>query len=173
MLTLATLAVGSGLGPAAAAAADLEGYRIAARDGEQAVLDQDGGLVGVFLPCRQEAIRADDTIQPAGPGLVRWQPHFAIQPGQPKQRVRLMMDFRASHASRFAMVPGISWDGNRNDPGNVYKGFSHDGTPWSFAWHRTLIPGATYSEGKVQAVALFGEVGDPRRLELFARLGRT
>jgi len=67
------------------------------------------------------------------------------------------MDFKAYYLSRFTMIPGISWNGNRNDPGNVYHGFSYGDIPWSFASHRTLISGGTYSEGEKYSVGMFAD----------------
>lgn len=67
------------------------------------------------------------------------------------------MDFKAYYRGRFTMIPGISWNGNNNDPGNVYHGFSYEDIPWSFASHRTLIPGGTYSEGEKYSVGMFAD----------------
>ena len=138
------------------------GYRIETRQQAITILDDRGALVGRVLPCSGDAVQADDVLEPAGECLMRWKRSFRLKEGQPKQRVRLLMDFESAHACRYAMIPGISWNGNEKDRGNVYHGFTHQGEPWSFAWHRTLIPGATYSEGERHTVGLFADVGDPK-----------
>ena len=140
----------------------LQGYQVIHRDHRFVVLDDRDALVGEFLPFSSDAVQSEDVVEPAGTNLVRWQRTFSLKPGQPKQSVRLTMDFQAAHQSRFAVIPGISWNGNLRDPGNVYHGFDYEGTPWSFASHRTLIPGATYSEGEHHTVALFADVTDPK-----------
>jgi hypothetical protein len=139
----------------------LQGYQIAVREHRFIVMDDREALVGEFVPFTSDAVRGEDVVESAGTNLVRWRRTFSLKPGQPKQSVRLTMDFQAAHQSRFACIPGISWNGNLRDPGNVYHGFDCDGTPWSFASHRTLIPGGTYSEGDHHTVALFAEVNDP------------
>ncbi len=140
----------------------LAGYRIETRQQSTLIVDDCGELVGKVLPWSSDTIQSDDELEPSGECLVRWRRTFRLNDGQPKQQVRLVMDFEAAHACRFALIPGISWNGNKNDPGNVYHGFTHQGTPWTFAWHRTLIPGATYSEGDRHSVGLFADVSDPR-----------
>lgn len=168
-LLLASLAPACGNSLLAAGSADqagpgpqAKGYRIVERDRQWAVVDDRDALVGEFVPCKSDVYEAEDVVEATGANLIHWRRTFSLKPGQAKQRVRLTMDFRAAHLSRFALIPGVSWDGNRNDPGNVYRGFSCDGVPWSFASHRTLIPGATYSEGDRHTVGLWADVGDPR-----------
>ncbi len=136
-------------------------YRIVQQEHDAAVLDERDTVIGWFQALSHEVLRGDDQIEIRDTNLIRWQRTFTLRAGQPKQRVRLTMDFLANHSCRFACLPGISWNGNQDDPGNVYRGFGHEGTPWSFAWHRTLIPGATYSEGDRYCIGLFADVRDP------------
>ena len=118
-------------------------------------------LIGVFAPYRSSTVRSHDSIRPLEPHVFEWQRTFTLTPGAGPQQVRLTMDFVAAHAGNYSMIPGVSYDGNHEDLGNVYCGFTQDGVPWSFAWHRTTIPGATYSEGNAYNCALFGVVDDP------------
>jgi hypothetical protein len=129
-------------------------------DGNKLV-DEESKVIGVFAPLDSEVVEATDSFEFLDPGILEWTRKFALKVGQPKQPVRLTMDFVANHRSRFSVVPGVSFDGNRNDPGNVYHGFEHDGVPWSWASHRTTIPGATYSEGERWNVGLYANAVDP------------
>lgn len=137
-------------------------YRLTERGARSVVLDGQGKLVGEFVPWTNDAVEARDAFEALGANRILWRRTFALKPGHPKQPVRLTMDFQAAHKSRFTMIPGVSWNGNPGDPGNVYRGLTREGTPWSLAWHRTLIPGATYSEGETHSVGLFAAVIDPR-----------
>jgi hypothetical protein len=137
-------------------------YQLVERDHSFAILDHDGKLMGEILPAAGDSIQAADAVEGIGDGVFRWRRTFRLKDGQPKQAVRLSMDFQTAYKSRFSVIPGISWNGNVNDPGNVYHGFELDGVPWSFASHRTLIPGGTYSEGDRHSVGLFAGVDDPQ-----------
>jgi hypothetical protein len=137
-------------------------YRLTERGAQSVVLDGQGKLVGEFVPWTNDAVEARDAFEALDANRILWRRTFALKPGHPKQPVRLMMDFQAAHKSRFTMIPRVSWNGNPGDPGNVYRGLTREGTPWSLAWHRTLIPGATYSEGETHSVGLFAAVIDPR-----------
>ena len=53
----------------------------------------------------------------------------------------------------------MSYDGNAWGKGLEPKGFVKDGQPWTFAYHRTSIPGATYSESEAWSVGLFSAPG--------------
>jgi hypothetical protein len=53
----------------------------------------------------------------------------------------------------------VSYDGNRWGTGKEPKGFSTDVGPWTFAYHRSSIPGATYSESEKWSFGLFSRPG--------------
>jgi len=75
-------------------------------------------------------------------------------------QVRLTLDFVHEDSASFLMIPSVSYNGNRWGRGKEPKGYSKDGEWWSFSCTRTSIPGATYSEGRKWAVAMWGEPGN-------------
>ncbi len=121
--------------------------------------------VGRIVPFASEALVCSDLVTQIESGVFAWTRRVSLKDGRGRQAVRLTMDFEAAHECVYSMIPGISFNGNQLDhgldQGNIYKGYDHEGTPYSFAWHRTTVPGATYSEGRRYGVGLFGEVGDP------------
>ncbi len=123
--------------------------------------DSTGLLVGKFLPYINEAIISTDTVCLLSDNQVLWRRSFRLREGETPKQVKLTMDYEAAYTSSFSLIPGISWNGNTEDPGNVYHGFSFEDIPWSFASHRTLIPGATYSEGSQWSSGMFLETSVP------------
>ena len=123
-----------------------------------------GNEIGHVAPFASDTVQAEDTLEQIEPGVFQWTRRFSLKPGQDRQAARLTMDFVADHGCLYSMIPGILYDGNEIksglDQGNVYKGYSLEGKPLSFAWHRTTVPGATYSEGAKYSVGLFGRVDD-------------
>jgi len=55
----------------------------------------------------------------------------------------------------FYMIPGLNYNGNRWGKGKEPKGLTHNGTPWVFAYNRTTIPAATFSENDELSLGLF------------------
>ncbi len=139
-----------------------ECFRIIDKDKIIMVIDSSDMVIGKFLPCDDDVLVVTDSFEWKECDVVCWNRTFSLKPGQQKQKVRLTMDFQACYQSQFLVIPGISWNGNHNDIGNVYRGFSYGNIPWSFASHRTLIPGGTYSEGEIYSVGLFADVGNPK-----------
>lgn len=76
--------------------------------------------------------------------------------------------FRFELATRyeptFTLIPCVSYDGNRWGTGGEPKGFGCEGEPWVFAYDRTGIPSATFSEDEEHAVGLFVTDSDDRSL---------
>ncbi len=129
-------------------------FRVVETNKAHQLLDGDH-VVGTFAPYKSEAVAFRDRIKPVKGGVYEWTRVFSLKSGQTRQSVRLTMDFVAAYKSNYTMIPGILYNGNWNDKRSVYKGYSHKGTPLSFAWHRTTIPGATYSEGSAYSVSVF------------------
>src|SRR5205807_2136495 len=46
----------------------------------------------------------------------------------------------------FYLIPCVSYNGNQWGTGNEPKGLERDGIPWVFAYDRTGLPAATFSE---------------------------
>lgn len=115
--------------------------------------------IGDVLPFADERFAVTDTFEQAKEGLVQWTRKFTFL-GKSPERCRLSMDFAANYKPEYYMIPSVTYNGNGWGSGQEPKGLLRDGQPWVFAWHRTAVPGATYSEGGGIAVALFGEPPD-------------
>ncbi len=115
-----------------------------------------GQLIGTLVPFADDDVESRDEITTLEAGVFRCTRRFALRPGRPRRSVRLTLDFVAPYRATYAMIPAVSYNGNHWGSGNDPKGFIRDGVPWSFAYHRTAVPGATYSESSRWSVALFG-----------------
>ena len=114
--------------------------------------------LGYFLPFHSKSIKAHDQITELEPGVFEWKRTFMIKGEKPSPNTRLLMDFMANYNSRFTMIPSVSYNGNNWKTGIEPKGYITDnGIPWSFAYHRTSVAGATYSENENWTVSLFGK----------------
>ncbi len=71
--------------------------------------------------------------------------------------VRVTLDFMHLDSALFLMIPSVSYNGNLWGQGKEPKGFSKNVEWWTFSYNRTSVPGATYSEGKQWAIALWGK----------------
>lgn len=69
----------------------------------------------------------------------------------------MIMEINTLFQAEHSMVPAISYDGNPWGNDHEYKGFETDGMPYSFAYHRCAVPGATCSWNERISLALFGE----------------
>lgn len=120
----------------------------------------DGHFLGSIVPFAHDAIVAGDEIVALDEGVFQWTRRFRLAGAPPAEPVRLTMDFVANYPAEYAMIPGVSYNGNPWGTGQDPKGFVRDGAPWSFAYHRTSVPGATFSQDKAWSVALFGKAVD-------------
>jgi hypothetical protein len=120
-------------------------------------LSIDGRYVGTAPRFDHPAVEARDEIVPYSDGVFQWTRRFRATRALAPDEVRLPMDFVAEHRPTFCLIPAISYNGNPWGSGREPKGFTRDGQPWSFAWHRIAVPGATYSEGSTWAVGLFAQ----------------
>ena len=98
----------------------------------------------------------NDVIDEMDKGFFKWS-RTITNKNIHERKIRLSLDFIANYKSVYSMIPAVSYNGNPWGRGNEPKGFEKDGKPWTFAYHRTAIPGATFSKGKEFAVALFGQ----------------
>jgi len=118
-----------------------------------------GKAVASIVPFAGKEIAATDALKEARPGVFEWTRTFAYQGKDHVRPVRLTMEVEALYASRYNLIPAVSYDGNAWGTGGEPKGFAKDGQPWTFAYHRTSIPGATYSESEAWSVGLFSAPG--------------
>ena len=93
-----------------------------------------------------------DTFEPIENGAWKWHRHTA----KPTDHMR--MEMLLLEAPYFTMIPAISYNGNGWGDTPEYVGDrAEDGTPWSFASHRVMIPACTYSENDGISIALMTE----------------
>ena len=118
-----------------------------------------GRAVAALVPFAGENIAAADALREVRPGVFEWTRTFDYRGQDHVRPVRLTMELEALYASRYSLIPAVSYDGNAWGTGLEPKGFAKDGKPWTFAYHRTSIPGATCSESEAWSVALFSEPG--------------
>jgi hypothetical protein len=118
-----------------------------------------GRPVAALVPFAAKDFTAQDRVREIGPGFFEWTRTFRYGGSDYVRPARLTMAVEALYASRYSLVPAVMYDGNAWGHGHEPKGFVKDGQPWTFAFHRTSIPGATYSESEGWSVALFSEPG--------------
>jgi hypothetical protein len=117
--------------------------------------------VGHIQPFVSDALCAEDSTRLIEDGIYEVTRRFRVRGSTPVAAARLTLDVVAEYAAGYAMIPGVSYNGNPWGTGRDPKGFARDGQPWTFASHRTTIPGGTYSEGPAYSVALFAQCDRP------------
>lgn len=153
------LLAGADAGAAAAAPAQNPTRVEAVKSGDAFVFRAGGAEVARTVPYAVKDIAAADAVREIGPGFFEWTRTFAHTGTDHVRPVRLTMDVEAAYASRYGLIPAVMYDGNAWGTGLEPKGFVKDGKPWVFAYHRSSIPGATYSESEAWAVGLFSAPG--------------
>lgn len=118
-----------------------------------------------------DSIRAEDELNEVEPGLFAWTRSF--QATAPVEKARLTLDFTLPRPLTFGLIPAVSYNGNPWGPGQDIKGFSSEGQPWTFAYHRVAVAGATYSENEEWSVALFAKEGFKGSCALVLGAGKT
>jgi hypothetical protein len=130
------------------------GFRWIERDGGLQLWDEQR-VIGEILPYQDMNIHYSDAVETVSDGVIKWTRIFNVHRDRAVLS-KLTMDFAACHQPEYFMIPAVSYNGNPWGKGLEPRGLEVDGTPWSFAWHRTSVAGATYSEGKDWSIALFG-----------------
>jgi hypothetical protein len=118
-----------------------------------------GNAVAEIVPFAEQGIAASDVVREVRPGVFEWSRTFTDQGQDYVRPVRLTMELEALYKSRYSLIPAVMYDGNAWGSGLEPKGFYKDGLPWTFAYHRVSIPGATYSESGSWSVGLFSAPG--------------
>jgi hypothetical protein len=129
------------------------------KTGETQTLYGNGQPVGAVVPSGEPGFTTTDEIAEVRPGLFEWTRTFTYTGKDYVHPARLTMEFEAFYHSRYNLIPAVSYDGNPWGGGKEPKGFLRDGAPWTFAYHRVSVPGATYSESEAWSVALFSRPG--------------
>ena len=108
------------------------------------------------------AAGAADTFEKIEDGVWLWRRHTDT----PTDRMRMEMTLLGG--ADFTMVPAVSYNGNGWGDTPEYVGDrAEDGTPWSFASHRSTIPACSYSENAVVSIALMAQANDSTACSLY------
>ena len=113
------------------------------KEGALTTISADGRAVARLVPYAEKDFSAEDAVREAGPGVFEWTRTFRYDGPDFVRPARLVMSLEALYASRYSLIPAVMYDGNSWGTGLEPKGFVKDGQPWTFAFHRTSIPGAT------------------------------
>lgn len=136
------------------------------KDGQGITLYQNDEAI-----CLAEALEnAEDTFELLEEGVFRWT-RRTLGP-VPAMCMRL----NALEPMRYGMVPAVSYNGNDWGARLDYVGFLDDktGLPWRWGYHRSSIPGATYSEGGQYGLAMYLEDTQPEAsCSLYSREGKA
>ncbi|WP_206669799.1 hypothetical protein [Paenibacillus luteus] len=112
-----------------------------------------------MLSSQSDDVIYEDHVETIKDGLFLWKRTFTATKDY-RANYRLTMDFAAHYEMQYFMIPSVSYNGNPWGNGDEPRGLALKGEPWTFAWHRTAIAGATYTEGHSWSVALFGSTDD-------------
>ncbi len=129
------------------------------REGAAVSFAAGGRAVARLVPYAGKDFAVEDAVAERGPGLFEWTRTFRYLGQDHVRPVRLTLEVEGLYASRYGLIPAVMYGGNAWGTGLEPKGFVQDGQPWTFAYHRTSIPGATYSESEAWSVGLFSAPG--------------
>jgi hypothetical protein len=120
-----------------------------------------GSRIGHIQPFASDTLCALDSVRLIEDGIYEVTRRFRVLASASVAAAHLTLDVVAEHATGYAMIPGVSYNGNPWGSGHDPKGFTINGEPWTFASHRTAIRGGTYAEGPDYSVALFARCDHP------------
>lgn len=102
----------------------------------------------------------EDELRQVDPGYFTWERSW-LNTSDETQESELAMTLETGYEPTWTLIPAISYGANQWGSGDEPKGLEHDGVPWTFASHRSSIPGATYSENRDWSICLFADDSDP------------
>jgi len=121
-----------------------------------AELKFDDYLIGTLLqPAKTEEISIADHIEKIDPSFFKITRTCTAL--KTIDSVCLTLEFEVNAPTLYALIPSVNYNGNQWGRGKEPKGFKHEGQWWTVSYRATPIPGATYSESELYAVALWGE----------------
>jgi len=127
--------------------------------GEVYTLYGNGQPLGALVPCKEAEFAVTDDVLEVQPGLFEWTRTFTYSGKDYVRPARLTMELEAFYQSKYSLIPAVMYNGNPWGRGLEPKGFTKNGQPWTFAYHRVSVPGATYSESDKWSVGLFSRPG--------------
>jgi hypothetical protein len=121
------------------------------KDGDSYIfLSADG--VDIAKITTPDGIRDELSLQ--APGVVHWKRTST----EPKEH--MAMDIIALYKPIHTMIPSVSYDGNGWGGDHEYVGYSYEGAPYTFAYHRCAVSAATASQGEKFSIALYADKGE-------------
>lgn len=96
-----------------------------------------GNTVLLTVEARDDAT---DTFEKIEDGAFKWTRKL----NEPTDNMRL--EFDTASVPEYTMVPAVNYNGNGWGDSEEYVGDSFEGTPWTYEWHRVMIPACTYTE---------------------------
>ena len=97
----------------------------------------DGKTVLLTIPARADAV---DSFEKIEDGAYKWTRKLNAPTD------KMQMTFDTAHAPLYTGVPAVNYNGNGWGDSEEYVGDSFEGTPWTYEWHRVMIPACTYTE---------------------------
>ena len=113
----------------------------------------DGTRVGTLMSVLDDTVSYSDDVEYLDDNTLKVTRTFIALADL--DSVRLTLDFLHESECLSAMIPSVSYDGNEWGRGEEPKGFMTNGVWHTYSYRRTPVPGATYSEGKDFAVAMW------------------
>ena len=101
-------------------------------------IQYDNQVLAMIVPYSQHMVETIDSLEKVEEGIYRWKRVF--QPTVDYVEIpvsNLQMDLELKFNSTYKMIPGVNYIGNKWGEGP--QGFSFDGKPYSFAYHRTSV----------------------------------
>jgi hypothetical protein len=130
-------------------------YHWKEKDGKMTLLSGKT-VVGEFKQSAPEGMEQTSQIERLDSSTFKITTRFTAQ--KDIKKARICLDFVHQSVSDYWMIPSVSYNGNNWGRGKEPKGAKQDGQWRTTSYRRTPIPGATYSEGKQFAVAMWSNV---------------
>jgi hypothetical protein len=136
---------------------EISNFQWKEESGEQ-ILFSGNQKIGYLKPFHSENIQTEDQVTRTDEATFRIKRVYTNTSPASFDSVRLTLDFVHADSASFLMIPAVSYNGNYWGRGKEPKGYKKDREWWTFSYNRTSVPGATYSESKHWAVAMWSEI---------------
>lgn len=111
---------------------------------------EDGKKEKIAVVSVDSSPETEDFFEEMDEGIVCWKRKIKMP------SVRMVMEAEACFAAEHTLIPAVSYDGNPWGKDHEYKGYEKNGIPYTYAWHRTAVPGASASWNEEAGAALYG-----------------
>jgi len=138
--------------------------------------DSNGHLTAIIQPFQHTHVEADDHIEQMEPTIFKLTRTFRTKSKSATPVCRLLIDIVSTYHADFTMIPAVSYNANQWGDGKEPQGYTLGDEPWSFAAHRSALPGGTFSRGQDQGLGLFVDTDEsslPCSCSLFIEDGKA